>query len=255
LGISRGSFYYEPAKESPENLAAMLAIDKLFLTKPFYGKRRVKDYLNDKHSDIGHFGLTRVRRLMNVMGIEAIYPKKNLSQPAIDYSRYPYLLKDLDINHSNQVWATDITYIPMENGFMYLVAVVDWYSRFILSWELSNTLENYFCIEALHSALKFYGKPEIFNSDLGSQFTSNDFTKILLDSGIRISHDGKGRCFDNIMIERFWRTLKQELIYPCQFDTVQSLQRGLTSFIIDFNCERRHYGLPGNSRPCNLYFS
>lgn len=224
LGISRSSYYYEPCGESSKNLILMKEIDKLYTKYPFYGSRRLAVNLPTEFQPIN---IKRVIRLMKIMNIEAIYPKPNLSTPDLQHKIYPYLLRGKRIININQVWSTDITYVPMEHGFLYLCAVIDWYSRYILSWEVSNTLSSDFCIRALNDALKTGQKPEIFNTDQGSQFTSNDFTKILIDQEIQVSMDGKGRALDNIFIERFWRTIKYEDIYIKEYKDGKSLFKGL----------------------------
>jgi putative transposase len=212
--MSRSSYYYQPCGESAENVVLMKAIDKLYTKYPFYGGRRIAVNLPDEFQPIN---LKKVRRLMNLMNIEAIYPKLNLSIPDLQHKIFPYLLRGAKIERVNQVWSTDITYVPMASGFLYLCAVVDWYSRFILSWEISNTLTTDFCLKALNTALNYNEKPEIFNTDQGSQFTSNDFTQVLLESEILVSMDGKGRALDNIFIERFWRTIKYESDGRCRY--------------------------------------
>ena len=200
LGLNRSSYYYKPQEESPENLDIMRRMDGLYLKYPFYGSRKMVLALKQQGINVCR---DRIRRLMNLMGVTAIYQKPNTSQKNPEHKIYPYLLKDLTIDRPNQVWATDITYVPTAKGFMYLVAVVDWYSRKILSWRLSNSLDSYFCREALKKALAKHPNPDIFNTDQGCQFTSREFTKVLKDHGIQISTDGKGRWRDNVMIERF----------------------------------------------------
>lgn len=240
LGLSRSSYYYEPRGESAENLALMRAIDKLYTKCPFYGARRLSVNLPTEFQPIN---VKKMRRLMKLMGIEAIYPKPNLSIPDVQHKIYPYLLRGKKIERVNHVWSTDITYVPMEQGFFYLCAVVDWYSRYILSWEISNTLTTDFCLKAVNNALKSGQKPEVFNTDQGSQFTSNDYTKILIDKGILVSMDGKGRALDNIFIERFWRTIKYEHIYLKEYKDGKSLFDGLLEYIQFYNYERKHQAL------------
>lgn len=240
LGLSRSSYYYQPCGESAENIVLMKAIDKLYTKYPFYGGRRIAVNLPDEFQPIN---LKKVRRLMNLMNIEAIYPKPNLSTPDLQHKIFPYLLRGAKIERVNQVWSTDITYVPMASGFLYLCAVVDWYSRFILSWEISNTLTTDFCLKALNTALNYNEKPEIFNTDQGSQFTSNDFTKVLLESEVLVSMDGKGRALDNIFIERFWRTIKYEDIYLKEYRDGNELYRGLLEYIQFYNFERKHQSL------------
>ena len=240
LGLSRSSYYYEPRGESAENLALMRAIDKLYTKCPFYGARRLSVNLPTEFQPIN---VKKMRRLMKLMGIEAIYPKPNLSIPDVQHKIYPYLLRGKKIERVSHVWSTDITYVPMEQGFFYLCAVVDWYSRYILSWEISNTLTTDFCLKAVNNALKSGQKPEVFNTDHGSQFTSNDYTKILIDKGILVSMDGKGRALDNIFIERFWRTIKYEHIYLKEYKDGKSLFDGLLEYIQFYNYERKHQAL------------
>lgn len=240
LGLSRSSYYYQPCGESVANLVLMKAIDVLYTKHPFYGPRRIAINLPNIYQPIN---VKKVRRLMKLMGIEAIYPKPDLSKPDSEHKIFPYLLRGKKIEKVNQVWSTDITYIPMEQGFLYLCAIVDWYSRFILSWELSNTLTTDFCLRALNEALKNGQKPEIFNTDQGSQFTSKDFTEVLIKKEILVSMDGKGRALDNIFIERFWRTIKYEYIYLHEFNDGKALFEGLLEFIQFYNFERKHQSL------------
>ena len=210
LNISRSSLYYRPKGESAENLKFMRQIDKLFTKYPFYGSRQMVRALAMQSIQVGRH---RVRRLMRLMGLCTIYQKPNTSKPHPEHRIYPYLLRGLTIEKANHVWCTDITYIPVSGGFFYLVAIMDWATRKVLSWRLSNTMMPDFCVDALKEAIARYGAPQIFNTDQGSQFTSHDFTKALLDAGVKISMDGKGRCMDNIFIERLWRSLKYECIY------------------------------------------
>lgn len=240
LGFSRSSYYYKPKGECLENLLLMKAIDELYTKHPFYGARRIAVNLPDIFQPIN---VKKVRRLMKLMGIEAIYPKANLSKPDSEHKIFPYLLRDKKIEKVNQVWSTDITYVPMKQGFLYLCAIVDWYSRFILSWELSNTLTTDFCLRALNDALKNGQKPEIFNTDQGSQFTSKDFVNVLLENKISVSMDGKGRALDNIFVERFWRTIKYEDIYLKEYKDGKALFEGLVSYIQFYNHERKHQSL------------
>jgi len=228
----------------------MRKIDELYLQNPSSGSRTISRQL-------GRQGIIanrkRVQRLMRLMGIEAVYPKPRTSRPHPEHKIYPYLLRGLTINRTNQVWATDITYLPMARGFMYLVAIMDWHSRKILSWRISNTLETAFCIEALEEALGRYGRPEIFNSDQGSQFTSDAFTSVLEDNHVNISMDGRGRCQDNIFIERLWWTLKYQYIYLHSFDTGKSLRRGLCDWIQYYNHQRGHFSLDDRT-PDEVYY-
>lgn len=239
LDLNRASYYYVPATESALNLELMRLLDEQYMRTPFYGWPRMTIYLQNQGYDINH---KRVQRLMQKMGIQAIYPKRNLSQAKREHKVYPYLLGGVAITRPNQVWSTDITYIPMRTGFMYLVAVMDWYSRYVLSWQLSNTLESTFCLEALHQALA-QGRPEIFNTDQGSQFTATAFTGVLEAAAVRISMDSKGRAFDNIFTERLWRTVKYEDVYLNQYETVPLLFRGLDSYFAFYNQERPHQSL------------
>lgn len=248
LELNRATYYYVPATESPLNLALMRLIDEQYLRTPFYGWPRMTVYLQEQGYAINH---KRVQRLMQKMGIQAIYPKPNLSQANREHKVYPYLLRDVAITRPNQVWSTDITYIPMRTGFMYLVAVMDWYSRYVLSWQLSNTLESTFCIEALRQALA-QGRPEIFNTDQGVQFTATAFTQVLEAAEIRISMDSKGRALDNIFVERLWRSVKYEDIYLKQYDTVPALFWGLDAYFAFYNHQRPHQGL-GYQTPAFVY--
>jgi len=210
LSISRSSFYYELKGESPENLSLMRRIDELFLKYPFYGSRQMVRQLRRENI---HVGRHRVRRLMRLMGLQAIYQAPRTSDPHPEHRIYPYLLRNMKITRPNHVWCADITYIPVQCGFLYLVAIMDWATRHVLAWRLSNTMDACFCVEALREALSRYGKPDIFNTDQGSQFTSYDFTGVLKNAETTISMDGRGRCMDNIFIERLWRSLKYEAIY------------------------------------------
>ena len=227
LGLPRSTYYYEAALESSENLQLMRLIDEEYLRHPFYGSRKMTAWLNLEERNVNR---KRVQRLMQLMGIEAIYRKPRTSIPASGHKIYPYLLRGVDVTRVDQVWSTDITYIPLRGGFMYLVAVMDWYSRRVLSWRLSNSMETTFCVDALDDSLA-HGVPEIFNTDQGSQFTSTAFTSRLEDSGIAISMDGRGRAIDNVFIERLWRTLKYEDIYLKDYATVDELYEGLGSFL------------------------
>jgi putative transposase len=219
----------------------MEIIDREYLERPYYGKRRMQIEVNKAlMPEEIQVNLKRISRLMKVMCIEALYPKKKLSNPGLDADTHPYLLKGLNIERPNQVWATDITYIKMPRGFLYMVAVIDWYSRMILSWDLSNTMDTLFCINTLQLALDRYDKAEIFNTDQGSQFTSHEFTGLLKSNGIRVSHDGPGRALDNVIIERFWRTLKYENIYLHSYDTVEETIDGISEYMRFFNTERPH---------------
>jgi putative transposase len=244
LGLPRSTYYYEPRTESEENLGYMRRIDELHLEHPFLGTRRVAVMLE--------LNRKRAQRLMRIMGLEALYPKPRLSQPGAGHQIYPYLLRNVAITHPNHVWSTDITYCPLAHGFLYLVAVMDWHSRFVLSWELSNTLDTGFCLAALESAFAF-GQPEIWNSDQGAQFTSADFLSPLKSRAIAISMDGRGRALDNVFIERLWRSVKYELIYPGDFASGHELRLALERYFRFYNYERPHQAL-GYRTPAQVYF-
>lgn len=224
-------------------------IDEIHLKWPFLGSRRIRDELQDRGWRINR---KRIRRLMQKLSIAAVAPTPNLSKPGKGHKIYPYLLRGLDITRPNQVWATDITYIPMPKGFLYLAVVMDWYSRRVLSWRLSNTLEADFCIEAVEEALAVHGKPEIFNSDQGSQFTSDDFTDMLKDAKVKISMDGKGRWMDNVFVERLWRSLKYEEVYLKAYENAAEAREGIGDWIRYYNTERRHQGL-GRRTPDEVF--
>jgi len=249
LSISRSSFYYAPRGESPENLALMRRIDELFLKYPFYGSRQMACQLRREGVWIGRH---RVRRLMRLMGLEAIYQAPRTSNPHPAHKIYPYLLGNLAIVHSDHVWCADITYIPVRRGFLYLVAIMDWATRHVLAWRLSNTMDTGFCIEALREAMARHGKPEIFNTDQGSQFTSLDFTGVLKDAGVAISMDGRGRCMDNIFIERLWRSLKYEAVYLHEMTDGFAAERVIGTWIDFYNTERPHSALDG-ATPTEAY--
>jgi putative transposase len=240
LDISRSSWYHEALGESAENLTLMRLIDEQFLETPYYGARQMARYLRRRGYWVGR---KRVRRLMQKMGLMAIYQKPRTSTPHPQHRIYPYLLKGVEIDSPNHVWCADVTYIPMRKGFLYLVAIMDWYSRKVLSWRLSNTLDADFCCEALKEALSTHGKPAIFNTDQGSQFTSFEFTQILKDAEIRISMDSKGRWMDNVMIERLWRSLKYECVYLHAFETGSEARNGIERWIRRYNEERPHSSL------------
>ena len=246
LGVSRAGFYYEPVAVSPEDLLLMRLLDEQYTRAPFYGVRRMHAWL----TSTGHLdGIQRVRRLLRKMGLEAIYPKPRLSFNGTDHRRYPYLLRDVPILRVNQVWSTDITYIRLRRGFVYLVAIIDWFSRYVLAWGLSNTLDAGFCLEALDTALS-RGRSEIFNTDQGVQFTCSDFVGRLERAKIKISMDGKGRCFDNIFVERLWRSVKYEEVYLHDYTTVSDALAGLGRYFTFYNDERQHeslaYRTPGH---------
>lgn len=250
LGLNRSTFYWQPAGESSFNLALMALIDKEYTRAPFYGYRKMTARLNKQPgSRVNH---KRVARLMAKMGLQAIYPgpKTTVSHP--QHKKYPYLLRGLEINRPNQVWAADITYVPMPHGFMYLLAIIDWFSRFVVAWQISNTLDGVFCVAALRQAL-LHGQPEIFNTDQGVQFTARDFTNELQSANIRISMDSRGRVFDNIFVERLWRTVKYEDIYIKEYATVPALFTGLADYFNLYNYERPHQSL-GYCTPADVHF-
>lgn len=248
--ICRSSYYYKRRPINELDLELMREIDEQYLKTPTYGSRSMRSHLRRLGYRVNR---KRVQRLMRIMGIEAIYPKPKTSRPHPEHRIYPYLLRGLTIDRPNQVWSTDITYVPMKRGFMYLVAIIDWYSRKVLSWRISNTLETDFCIEALQEALERHGTPEIFNTDQGSQFTSNNFTKLLESHGIRISMDGRGRCLDNIFIERLWWTVKYHYLYLTTFNNGSDLRQGLRKWFKYYNSERFHQALD-NLTPDEVYF-
>jgi putative transposase len=250
FNISRSSFYYQGKEIRGEDLELMRLIDEQYLKTPAYGSRSMRNYLQRLGYKINR---KRVQRLMRLMGLEAIYPKPKTSIPYPEHRIYPYLLRGLEIDRPNQVWATDITYIPLARGFMYLVAIMDWHSRKVLSWRVSNTLDADFCVEALKDAISRYGCPEIFNTDQGSQFTSKEFTDVLKDNGIKISMDGRGRCQDNIFVERLWWTLKYHYVYLRTFENGSELRKGLKHWFEYYNQERFHQSL-GNLTPDEVYF-
>lgn len=251
LDIPRSSFYPAPVPVSDEELRLMRLIDECHLKLPFYGSRRIKNWLFDEH------GLTvnrkRIQRLLRTMSIETLYPKRNLSLANQQHKVYPYLLRNLTIDRPNQVWATDITYIPMALGFVYLVAIMDWYSRRVLSWRVSTTMDDSFCVDALEEAIEHYGAPEIFNTDQGSQFTGDDFTGVLKSNDINISMDGKGRWVDNVFVERLWRSVKYEEVYLKAYDSVGDARRSLAAYFEFYNTKRRHQSLD-ELTPDTVYF-
>ena len=248
LGLPRSTAYYRSRRDPALDLALMRLMDEQYLKTPFYGVRRFAGWLRDHGYAVG---LKRVRRLMRMLGIEAIYPKPRLSRPAPEHRIYPYLLRGLSVERPNQVWCADITYIRMRHGFGYLVAIMDWFSRYVLSWRLSNTLDTVFCLDALAEALDG-SMPEIFNTDQGSQFTSNDFTNCLEQSQVLISMDGRGRCFDNIFVERLWRSVKYEDVYLYDYTDLHDAERHLGCYFEFYNHERRHQGL-GGATPYHIY--
>jgi putative transposase len=251
LELPRSTAYYQPEPVSEADLALMRAIDELHLEHPYAGSRMLRDFL--RRGDYPKIGRKRVKTLMDRMGIEAIYRKPNTSQRHPKHPVYPYLLRGMSITRPNQVWAADITYIPMRRGFVYLFAVVDWASRRVLAWRLSNTLTTDFCIEAVEDALNKYGTPGIFNTDQGSQFTSQEFTGLLKESGIRISMDGKGCWRDNVFVERLWRSIKYEEVYLHAYDSVTAAKQGLERYITKYNKTRPHSSLD-RMTPDEFYF-
>jgi len=251
LGISRGSVYYQPRPASPADLALMRRIDELHMDYPFAGSRMLKGLLRQEGFAAGRL---HVSTLMKRMGIEAIYRRPNTSKPAPRHEIYPYLLRNLAVTRPDQAWAMDITYVPMARGFVYLAAVIDWFSRKVLAWRLSITVETAFCIEAVEEAMTRYGKPEIFNTDQGSQFTSVNFIKMLKDAEIAISMDGKGAWRDNVFVERLWRTIKYEEIYLRAYSNVPEARDGIGRYIAFYNHRRPHSSLAGQT-PDQAYIS
>jgi len=248
LGVNRSGLYYEPLGESEENLLLMRLLDEQYTRTPFYGSRKMTKWLATEGHEVNR---KRVSRLMELLGVEAVYPKRRLSQPGEGHKIYPYLLRGTTVKRVNQVWSTDITYIRMAQGFLYLVAVIDWFSRFVLSWSLSLTMEVEFCVDALRRALR-RGQPDIFNSDQGSQFTSEKFTGELAERQIAISMDGRGRCMDNIFVERLWRSLKYEEVYLKDYASAAEARAGIASYFQFYNHERLHQSL-GYQTPAAVY--
>ena len=251
LALARSTAYYMPEPTSSEDLTLMRRIDELHLEHPFAGSRMLRDMLKLEGHRIGR---KRVGRLMKKMGIEALYRKPNLSRRHEAHPIYRYLLRDLKIDRPNYVWATDITYIPMRRGFVYLIAVIDWYSRKVLSWRLSNTMTTDFCLDVVRDAISRYGKPEIFNTDQGSQFTSHEFTQLLKDNEIRISMDGKGCWRDNVFVERLWKSVKYEEVYLKAYDSVSDAKANLGVYLDFFNTRRPHQSLDGKT-PDTIYYA
>ena len=250
LSISRSSFYYQPKGETALNLLLMRQIDEQFLETPFFGVRQMTSHLrNDGHL----VNEKRIRRLMRLMGLMPIYQKPNTSRPAKGHKIYPYLLRGLRVERPNQVWCSDITYLPMRRGFLYLVAIMDWHTRKVLAWRISNTLEADFCVEALDEAIHKFGPPEIMNTDQGSQFTSFAWTDRLRRSGVRISMDGKGRFLDNIFVERLWRSLKYECVYLHAWETGSEAKAGVGKWMTFYNHQRPHSAL-GGKPPTMIYW-
>ncbi len=248
LELNRSSLYYVPVDLTEEDRRLMDAIDVEFTACPFYGVRKIARELCKKGWDVGR---KRVRTLMRLMGLEAVIPTKNTSRRNPEHKVYPYLLRGIKINHVNQVWGMDITYVRLGNGFAYLAAVMDWHSRYVIAWRLSNTLTTDFCVDCLNDALQ-YGKPEIFNTDQGCQFTSAEFTQVLLDKGIKISMDGRGRCLDNIFVERLWRSVKYENVYLKGYQSIPEAREGLREYFDFYNMERSHQSL-GYKTPWEMY--
>jgi putative transposase len=251
LDLSRSSLYYQPVAVSEADLALMAAIDRVHLELPFYGARRMKHELGDQGFAVGR---DRVSTLMRKMDMVALYPKRKLSDPHPGHKIYPYLLRGKNITRAGQVWCADVTYLPMARGFCYLVAIMDWASRRVLAWRLSNTLDASFCIEALEEALRRYDAPEIFNTDQGSQFTSEGFTGLLGAHGVAISMDGRGRWMDNVFIERLWRSVKYEEVYLKGYENIPEARRELAAYFDFYNLRRRHQGLE-NRTPDDVYWS
>jgi putative transposase len=251
LGLSRSSVYYEPVATSERDLALMAAIDEIPTELPFYGIRRIRGELLARGFAVGR---QCVATLMRRMGIAAIAPRRRLSKPAPGHKIYPYLLRGLEITEAGHVWSADITYLPLARGFCYLTAIMDWASRRVLAWRLSNTLDASFCIEALEEALERYGAPEIFNTDQGSQFTSEGFTSVLAGHGVQISMDGRGRWLDNVFIERLWRSVKYEEVYLKAYDNLTEARRELAAYFEFYNHRRRHQGLADRT-PDDVYWS
>lgn len=249
LGLPRSSYYYRTKPKPVEDLALMRVIDEVYLAQPVFGSRQMTRWLRRQGYKINR---KRVRRLMRLMGLEALYPKPNLSWPRPGQQVYPYLLRHLAVTRPNQVWATDITYVPIAGGFIYLCAVIDWFSRAVLAWELSNTLDAGFCVRAVQRALAQYGTPEIFNTDQGCQFTSAEFTQPLLARGVKLSMDGKGRCLDNVFVERLWRTVKHDEIYLRSYADMTEATTHLTTFFRFYNDRRPH---SAHDRPDGQHFT
>jgi putative transposase len=247
LDISRSSVYYRPLV-NPRNLALMRLIDEIYTEHPFYGARKIRHILREKGYRVGR---RRVRRLMRLMGLEAVYPKPNLSKPHHNHKIYPYLLRNVAIERPDQVWSSDITYVRFKQGWVYVIAVMDWFSRRVLAWETSTTLDSGFCLNALHRALQ-YGTPDVFNTDQGSQFTSTEFTDILKERSIQISMDGRGRALDNIFTERLWRSLKYEEVYLREYASVSEARQGISNYFEFYNQRRPHQSL-GYQTPEAVY--
>jgi putative transposase len=248
LGLNRSSLYYQAVPETAENLRLMRLIDQEYTAHPFYGSRKMTRWLVQQGEAVNR---KRVQRLMRVMGLEAIYPKPKLSLAGRGHRIYPYLLRNVSIDRADQVWSTDITYVPLSGGFMYLAAIIDWFSRYVLAWRLSNTLDGWFCQEMLEEALS-RGTPEVFNTDQGVQFTAQAWTGRLESAGVAVSMDGRGRCLDNVFVERLWRSVKYEDIYLRGYETVPQLEEGLGRYFPYYNEERLHQSL-GYRTPGSVY--
>jgi putative transposase len=248
LGLNRSTLYYDPVPADPEDLRLMALIDEEYTRHPFYGSRRMAAWLTAHGQPVNR---KRVQRLMRLMGLEALYPKPKLSAPDHQHKVYPYLLRGLSIERPDQVWSTDITYVGLPNGFMYLAAVIDWFSRYVISWRLSNTLDGEFCLDMLDEALG-RGKPDVFNTDQGVQFTARAWTTRLESAGVAVSMDGKGRWADNVFVERLWRTVKQEELYLKRYESVPLLQAGLKAYFPSYNEERLHQALDYRT-PAQVY--
>jgi putative transposase len=251
LGMGRSTFYYESSGESKENVVIMRRLDELFTDHPTWGSRKMRDALRLEGFAVNR---KRIQRLMRKMAIQTIFPKKNLSKQNHLHSIYPYLLRNVVIDTPNQVWSVDITYIRLRHGWVYMVGIIDWYSKYVLAWKLSNTMDRFFCLDALEEALKRYGNPGIMNSDQGSQFTSPDFTGILREAGIKISMNGKGRALDNLPIERFWRTLKYDEVYLKDYENMADAKEQISRYIEIYNTVRPHASLAGRT-PHTVYAS
>ena len=250
VGLNRSTLYFQPAGESEYNLLLMRLIDRQYTKTPFYGWPKMTAFLRRQGHPVNH---KRVRRLMRLMGLQAIYPRPKTSLLAKEHEVFPYLLRGFKITRPNQVWSTDITYVPMQQGFMYLVAVIDWFSRYVLAWQLSNTLDGHFCLIALRQALD-QGTPEIFNTDQGAQFTARVFTDTIQAAGVRVSMDGRGRALDNIFVERLWRSVKYENIYLMNYSLVPELEAGLLDYFLFYNDERLHQSLCYRT-PAEVHFA
>ena len=253
LNLNRSTYYFKEKKESINSSSSniiKLEIDKLYIKYPFYGHRKMQLELKNNNINIGR---DKTLKLMNEMGIQVLYPKKKTSIRNKNHKVYPYLLRDLDITKSNQVWSCDITYIPTIYGYCYMVGIIDWFSKKILSYRISNTMDKQFCIDALTEAIELYGNPEIFNTDQGSQFTSQEFTTKLIENNIKISMDSKGRAIDNIVIERFWRSIKYENIYLNKYQTIKEVKSGVKDYILFYNTKRWHFGI-NKLIPDDLYY-